>query len=153
MVCGGAPGRTNPKIRLVGSGNDHATMAPRQTTWTFGASWDAAPGNGIWGAAMYYLPTFCPVSQNSNWHNPQVLEARARSGPASGWNKGVDGFPHDAVNFFVETLLFAINPERTPEMGLPDGISPDTMVRQQFVNSFCRPEVFERLPAIRALVG
>jgi len=113
-------------------------------------------GRSAWqwhlGRRQYYLANFLPCQPELNWHNPQVLEAVLDL--ARFWlDKGVDGFRIDAVNFFVEDPALRDNPERTPEMGLPDGISPDNpMVRQQFVNSFCRPEVFERLPAIRALL-
>ncbi|MCT0202970.1 alpha-amylase family glycosyl hydrolase [Synechococcus sp. CS-603] len=113
-------------------------------------------GRSAWqwhlGRRQYYLANFLPCQPELNWHNSEVLEAVLDL--ARFWlDKGVDGFRIDAVNFFLEDPALRDNPERTPEMGLPDGISPDNpMVRQQFVNSFCRTEMFEQLPAIRALL-
>ena len=113
-------------------------------------------GRSAWkwhaGRRQYYLANFLPSQPELNWNNPDVVKAVLDL--ARFWlDKGVDGFRIDAVNFFVHDPALRDNPERTLEMGLPDGISPDNpMVRQQFVNSFCRPEVLDRLPSIRALL-
>lgn len=113
-------------------------------------------GRSAWkwhaGRRQYYLANFLPSQPELNWNNPDVVKAVLDL--ARFWlDKGVDGFRIDAVNFFVHDPAMRDNPERTLEMGLPDGISPDNpMVSQQFVNSFCRPEVLDRLPSIRALL-
>ncbi len=101
---------------------------------------------------QYYLANFLPSQPELNWYNEDVIQAVLNL--ARFWlEKGVDGFRIDAVNFFLHDAQLRNNPERTPDMPLPDGIASDNpMVKQQFTHSFCRPETFAKLKPIRALL-
>jgi len=101
---------------------------------------------GAWqmhlGRRHTYLAKLSALSsQNSTGLNPQVLEAVLVSGPASGWTRGVDEFPaSDAVKTSsLGPCFFRDNRSDTGRWGLPDGISPDNPMSQQFVNSFLSP--------------
>ena len=114
-------------------------------------------GRNAWqwhsGRQQYYLANFLPSQPELNWYNTEVVDAVLKL--AEFWlDKGVDGFRVDAVNFFLHDAQLRDNPVRTKEMKLPDGIAPgNPMVKQQFVNSFCRPEVYEKLRPVRALLN
>lgn len=113
-------------------------------------------GRSAWqwhkGRQQFYLANFLPSQPELNWYNPEVVKAVLAL--AQFWlDKGVDGVRVDAVNFFLHDAQLRDNPVRPEGMAMPDGIAADNpMVKQQFVNSFCRPEVFDKLPPIRALL-
>ena len=101
---------------------------------------------------QYFLANFLPNQPELNWYNEEVVQTILNK--AKFWlEKGVDGFRIDAVNFFLHDAQLHDNPTREADMPLPDGIDPNNpMVKQQFTNSFCRPETFAKLQPIRELL-
>ena len=108
----------------------------------FGGSaweWDAATG-------QYYYHAFLKEQPDLNWRNPQVRAAMADV--LRFWlRRGIDGFRIDAAAVLAEDILLRDEPanpdadERTPP--------PERLKR---IYTDCRPEVFEWLADLRAVV-
>jgi alpha-glucosidase len=101
---------------------------------------------------QYYFFNFFPSQPDLNWNNPEV---RAEIlGIARFWlEQGIDGMRLDAVNFYCHDPALRDNPPRTAADGKPDGIDINNPAAAQlFRNSFGRPESYEALRPLRALV-
>lgn len=101
---------------------------------------------------QYYFYNFFDSQPDLNWHNAGVRAAVLEI--ARFWlDQGIDGMRLDAVNFFCHDPSLADNPMRSETDGIPDGIDMDNAAaRQVFRNSFCRPDTFNCLQSLRALV-
>ena len=101
-----------------------------------GAAWEFDTGRG-----QYYLHNFLRQQPDLNFHNPEVIEALTEE--ARFWfERGIDGFRIDAIDFGVHDPGLRDNPPRPPQRDQHGATTPFNMQYQLWNKA--RPELCEK---------
>jgi alpha-glucosidase len=139
----------------TGDKADYYVWADPQADGSPPTNWMSVFGGSSWtfhtGREQYYLHNFLSSQPDLNYHNPKVQEEALDI--AKFWfDKGVDGFRLDTVNFYFHDKDLRNNPPRHSDANACiqyDGLWPYTM--QAHVYDKSRPENIDFLERLRAL--
>lgn len=118
-------------------------------------NWISIFGGSAWQfdvlRGQYYLHNFLPDQPDLNYHNPEVVEAVL--GECRFWlDMGVDGLRLDVINFCTHDKELLDNPPRDKEGAASQLDFPDVYSMQYHVYDKSRPENFNFLRKLRALL-
>ena len=116
-------------------------------------NWLSVFGGTAWAwdtrRCQYYLHNFLTSQPDLNFHNPAVRKAILQT--VKFWlDRGVDGFRHDTVNYYVHDADLRDNPPALPG-GMVDMPDVNPYGRQQHLYDKSRPENIGVLQELRAL--
>ena len=98
---------------------------------------------------QYYLHNFLTSQPDLNFHNPAVRKAILQT--VKFWlDRGVDGFRHDTINYYIHDAALRDNPPAPPG-GMVDMPDVNPYGRQQHLYDKSRPENVGVLRELRAL--
>ena len=139
--------KTNPK-------HDWYVWADARPDGTPPNNWLSVFGGTAWAwdtrRCQYYLHNFLTSQPDLNFHNPDVRKALLKT--VRFWlDRGVDGFRHDTLNFYVHDAALRDNPPAKPGGGGADAPEVNPYGRQQHIYDKSRPENISVLQELRAL--
>lgn len=140
--------KTNPK-------HDWYVWADAKPDGTPPNNWLSIFGGSAWTwdtrRCQYYLHNFLVSQPDLNFHNPDVRKALLKT--VKFWlDRGVDGFRHDTLNFYVHDALLRDNPPALGGTGTTgDAPAVNPYGRQRHVYDKTRPENIGVLQELRAL--
>ena len=138
--------KTNPK-------HDWYVWADAKPDGTVPNNWLSVFGGTAWQwdtrRRQYYLHNFLTSQPDLNFHNPAVRKALYKT--VKFWlDRGVDGFRHDTVNYYVHDAELRDNPPAPPG-GMADTPDVNPYGRQRHIYDKSRPENIGVLKELRAL--
>ena len=138
--------KTNPK-------HDWYVWADAKPDGTVPNNWLSVFGGTVWQwdtrRCQYYMHNFLVSQPDLNFHNPAVRKALLKT--VKFWlDRGVDGFRHDTVNYYVHDAALRDNPPAPPG-GMVDMPDVNPYGRQRHIYDKSRPENLGVLRELRKL--
>ena len=139
--------KTNPK-------HDWYVWADAKPDGTAPNNWLSVFGGSAWAwdtrRCQYYLHNFLTSQPDLNFHNPELRKAILKT--VQFWlDRGVDGFRHDTLNYYVHDLQLRDNPPALASGGTADAPAVNPYGYQQHIYDKSRPENIGVLQELRRL--